>query len=316
MTRSMLVIASVVICWGLMGRATAGEVQFSSRPETPVEAAQAGAKSAREAKAYRLQYGDSTLLAKDLSALPLADTRIVADQRTNSIIVLAPAETQRAIAPIIARLDVPPAGVSPSVAAPPAESRHENQRAEAQKTAPGTMNENRLAPPAARGTPAPTGVNVIIVPPGAQTALADILSQAAGSAPTGGQDTELRALRVRQIDPELLRKAMKEILPPGSDRGNTSVRVMKVPPQVQKAVEDLASRFGQAQNTPPPASDFNRRVTILQFPAGQIGPLAKALAELLPPEETQLATAPASQPAVGEPRTAQRGGSNLEPTQR
>jgi type II secretory pathway component GspD/PulD (secretin) len=59
-------------------------------------------------KFVRLNYADAETLVKELSRIfPADDLRIVADKRTNSVVMAAPAATADTVTNLIAKLDVP-----------------------------------------------------------------------------------------------------------------------------------------------------------------------------------------------------------------
>jgi hypothetical protein len=63
--------------------------------------------SGRDVKLFRLNFADAGLVVEQLYRLfPSGDVRIVADKRTNSVIVAAPSLTEPKVATLIAKLDV------------------------------------------------------------------------------------------------------------------------------------------------------------------------------------------------------------------
>jgi len=88
-------------CWPLLSVVIAQDkVAKAVPPMNPQQAPQV--------KLVRLNYADSETVVKELSRIfPSDDVRIVADKRTNSVVMAAPAATQAEVANLIAKLDVP-----------------------------------------------------------------------------------------------------------------------------------------------------------------------------------------------------------------
>jgi hypothetical protein len=101
---SRRIIALACFCGPLLNAALAQDDVKKVPPPTQLE-------QARPVKLLHLNHADAEAVEKGLSRIfPSDDVRIVADKRTNSVIVTAPAATQDVVTSLIAKLDVPPVG--------------------------------------------------------------------------------------------------------------------------------------------------------------------------------------------------------------
>jgi hypothetical protein len=111
MMSARLLIILVFMCRlvATVARAQQNAPAAASKQNVP---ATAPAES-RQVKLLHLNYADAGTIAQELSIMfPSNDVRIVADKRTNALIVLAPAAQEAAVADLVAELDAPapPAG--------------------------------------------------------------------------------------------------------------------------------------------------------------------------------------------------------------
>ncbi len=111
-SRRLLIVLIVLafVCWPLLDAARAQDKTNPAPPPTQHE-------QARPVKVLQLKYADADVVGNALSGLFASDdVRIIADKRTNSVIVVAPAAIEEIVTGVVAKLDVASTRGEPRVA--------------------------------------------------------------------------------------------------------------------------------------------------------------------------------------------------------
>ena len=279
MFRKRLAIAWMCVCSALLGTALAQEkIPEPPKPAGPTTAAApSGPEQAREVRIYRLHHADAAALVKELSGVvePKA-AKLIAFPRNNSVIVVAPADMQKALEDLVLQLDVPQAQGEAAASSPPAEPRGPHS-ASPKAAVPAKVPPETA--PSKTGT-AETVFAVVRARREAQKTLEDLLASPGGMASSADQDTETRGLHVRYMKSGVLAKALEEILPAKENDEEATIIVQRVSPATQKAIEAFVRQLGGTQPATQPASNQGSGVKVFRIPSGEVASLAKALSEV------------------------------------
>jgi len=279
MFRKRLAIAWMCVCAALLGTALAQEkIPEPPKPAGPTTAAAgSGPEQAREVRVYRLHHADAAVLVKELSGVvePKA-AKLIAFPRNNSVIVVAPADVQKALEDLVSQLDVPQAQGEAGASSPPAEPQVPRS-ADPKAAVPTTVSPETA--PSKTGT-AETVFAVVRARREARKTLEDLLASPGGMASSSDRETETRGLHVRYMKSGVLAKALEEILPAKGNTEEATIIVRRASPATQKAIEAFVRQLGGTQPAAQPANNQGSGIKVFRIPSGEVASLAKALSEV------------------------------------
>jgi type II secretory pathway component GspD/PulD (secretin) len=218
MFRNWLIILLVSsLGWSMVTAAGAQDEPSTSHRQTTIGAAASNQPS--RLGVVRLKRADAAALVRDLSGLLSRDVKIAADQRSNSVVIVAPADLEKAAENLIAQLDLPqtPRGALPPTAPPAERTAPPAEKAEAVSVQ--NVNVDLLAKAlseilATTGGKQTTGsVTIVRAPPATQKKLTELSSNFAPSAARAtpqpsGQKSGGKVLYIPGVDAMSVAKAL------------------------------------------------------------------------------------------------------------
>lgn len=280
MVRKILMIACLGVAGLLPGTSLAGDVIVM--PPTSA-GAQPGQTRAWQVNVYRLKHADASRVAKELSSIVDADkARLVADARTNSLVVAATPEAQKSLDRLIPQLDVRQGQGSPGPASQPGESA-EKQPGPTSGRAVTAASGTTVEPPAfavVRASPELRKALEELAAKSGRTVSGDLAAKSQGKKPANdeGENKAVEALHVRSIKSPTLAKALDEILPKKTEKGQAMAVIGNVPPDMQKAIEGLAARRGGNAGTER-SHAAGTAIRVIRIPGGNVEALEEALTQ-------------------------------------